>query len=537
MTGTQAVEKMVAVTGAGMRDRTPRVFVLSSATGGAGGGMAVGMAYAVRQVLGELGQSVRGLCGMFLYATSPKPTDQEMARVNACATLTELAQFSLPDFPYPGDPDYGLHPFGNGHAPFEECYLVHLGEQLSGPEAEAATDKLAEYLFLDASPNGGAFLDQFRRQTHAGPREPFTLRSFGLSRIGTEGERPLEMATRLLCLRLTEKWLAGPKEAEGKYLEREAQRQAAALGLAEEALVARVQTAVAPAPGEDQDTYVATLLTKAAEVAGSDLPVKMLGPLDRALAVKTETREGPETGGSPLQAAVRKAAAEGGAEIGRSLLDWLTRLIETPGKRFKGAERAATFLVREAVALAEKVRGRLTQVGAHRRELRQQMETEKPGGAGAGLGWLGRALGRAAMNPEDKLRAYCRLWLQEAAEAGALAVLGIVEKDLGEFLKKLAPVSAADRKILGCVPPDDAERLAAERRDDPLAAPTGKRTMRPKGPRRESTVCRPKWCSGSTARSNPRCWNGRAECGAFFARRRRHRQDGRRAPADPRDAP
>ena len=65
------------------------------------------------------------------------------------------------------------------------------------------------------------------------------------------------------------------------------------------------------------------------------------------------------------------------------------------------------------------------------------METEKSGGAGIGFGWLGRALGKAAPNPDDPVRDYCRLWLQEAAEEGALVVLGVVARELGAFQQQL----------------------------------------------------------------------------------------------------
>jgi hypothetical protein len=186
-----------------------------------GSGTAVGMGYAVRQVLEGLGLPAGELCGMLLYATGTRPADQEMARVNASATLCELDHFSGEGAEYPGDPEHGLAPFAAGQAPFEEAYLVHLGDQLDRNGAEAATDALAEYLFLNACPGGGTFLDRFRAQSDApppGPGEPVLLRTFGLSRIGQQGEHPLDLATHLLCRRLTEKWSAGPGDAEGVLL-------------------------------------------------------------------------------------------------------------------------------------------------------------------------------------------------------------------------------------------------------------------------------------------------------------------------------
>ena len=468
ITAEEAVDKTVQVTGAGIRDRTPRVFVLASIAGGAGGGMVLGMAYAVRQALEGLGLSARGLCGVLLYATSLKPTDQEMARVNACATLSELAHFGGPGAAYPGDPDDGLAPGVEGRAPFEETYLLHLGEQLGADEAAAATEKLADYLFLDAGPNGGAFLDEFRRQTHTAAREPYTLRTFGLSRIGAGGERPLDLATKQLCLRLTRKWLDGPREAEVKYLEREAGRQAVAQGLEQEALLTQMQATAAAALGDGPEGYVANLLTRAAEIGGDDLPAKMLPPIDRVFAPKRDSKASADAAPSPLQAALRKSAAERGSAAGRALMDWLARLVETPGKRFKAAGRAAAFLDREFAAVEEAIRGRLTEAGARRQALRRHIETEKPGGKSISFGWLGRALGQGAPDPLDDLRDYCRLWLQEAAGEGALAVLGVVGQELSAFEQQLSVGRQRLEKFSGLFRPLASNDLPANAATVPL---------------------------------------------------------------------
>ena len=437
ITSAEAVRKTVSVTGAPLRNKTPRVFVVASIAGGAGGGMAVSMAYAVRQTLQELGLSAQGLCGIFLYATSPKPSDQEMARVNAYAALSELEHFSRPDAFYPGDPDWGLQPFAPGQAPFEENYLIHLGEQLGESESQAATETLAEYLFLDLSPNGGAYLDEFRSQTHAPPGEPITFRSFGLSRIGTQGERPMELATQQLCKQLTEKWTAGPGEAESKYLERQAQRQAVALGLAEQPLIEWLNGSVASALGESLESYLPKLLAAAAGAAESDLPQKMLGPIDKMFSAKADAKENVEAGSLPLTTMVGKAAAEHGTAISAALIDWLIQLIETPGKRLRGAQRAAGALQRDLTALANAARARLSQVGIQRLALRRQIETEKPNYKAGGLRWLGIALRGNAPKAEDDLLEYCRLWLHETTEGSSLAVLGVVEHALRAFVQTL----------------------------------------------------------------------------------------------------
>ncbi len=469
ITSARALAETVTSTGAEVRDPEPRVFLIASPAGGTGSGMLLSMAYAVRQVLGELGLSPLGLCGLLPYATSPKPAEQELARINAQATLTELSHFSRPEAAYPGDPEHGLQAFGPGHAPFEECYLVHLGEQLGPAESAAATDLLAEYLFLDASPTGGAFFDQFRRQTHEPPRAPFVLRSFGLARVGASDEHPVDLATHLLCQRVTARWAAGPGEAETQFLEREAQRLAVAQGLGEEALAVQQQTAVADALTASPEADLSRLLAAAEALAESDLPHKVRGAIDRLFATGLRREEGEETAWSRLQANVRTSAEQRGAQISRALIDWLVRLIELPGKRLKAAERAATFLARQLAAQADAARDRLAAVEAQRHALAQQLEAAKPAGK---LGWLGRALG-SAPNAQDKLLAYCHLWLQEMAESSGLLLLAVVQRELAAFRQDVATARQRLGKFVEQFRPALDNELPLNAATAPLHRPDG----------------------------------------------------------------
>jgi hypothetical protein len=471
-TAATAVADTALAAGAEMRVETPRVFVIASVAGGTGGGMAVGLAYAVRQALRELGLSARGLCGLLLYAASPKTADQERARVNAHATLCELDHFSRPENAYPGDPDHGLEAFPAGCPPFEETYLVHLGDQLAAAEAQAATEAVAEYLFLDASPAGGGFLDPFRRQTHAAPGEPFALRSFGLVRIGGEAERPLDLAALLLCRRVAEKWLAGPGEAEAKFLEREAERQAAALGLGPQALAQGMQQAVAAALGEAPEVFLPKLLARAAEVARSDLPGRMLAPIDQVFDPAADDGEAGEPAVPPLHTALRKPAEGRAAEVVPALRQWLVRLVETPGKRFKAAERAAAFLARGLAAAADAARGRLDQLRAQRRALRQQLAGDKGAKKGSGIRWLGRAFGGEQGGPEQALpvllahveAARPRL---RAAPGWEHLVLGLPEGPAGETLAGMVAAALPDVPAV-VAPTDDEEVLCYEAARCPL---------------------------------------------------------------------
>jgi hypothetical protein len=435
ITSPTAIAATLNATSAALRDEAPRVFLITSVAGGTGSGMAVSLAYAVRQLLQELRLSPRGLSGMFLFATSPKPEDQEMARVNVCATLGELSHFNRSDAAYPGDPEHGLAPFAAGHAPFEESYLIHLGEQLDRAKVDAATDTLAEYLCLDASPTGGAFLDQFRRQTHsapANPREPAALRSFGLVRIGAEGEQPLDLATNLLCRRLAERWLSAPNEVE--YLEGEARRQAETLGLGQSALADWQQSAVAEVFGEPADVALPRLLDDAAGAGGgSTTPEQLLRAIDSCFDAVAGDADRPEACGPPVRAALRQVAEEQQGDISWGLLAWLIRLVEVPGMRLRAAELTAEFLARELEALEKEAEDRVARATALRRSLCQTVEADKPPAWAVGFPWFGRTRGRT-LAAEGALTGYCRLWLDEVSYGAVVALLQGIRQELGSFV-------------------------------------------------------------------------------------------------------
>src|SRR5262249_44767194 len=207
------------------------------------------MAYAVRQILGDLEVTAEGVCGMLLHATGKKPAEREMAQINALATLNELNHYSNPDSVYPGDAEHGLRPCGPGQRPFDDCYFMALGDQMDRSEAEAASDRVAEYLALDAAGNSGPVFEQFRRQS----RQPngLSLRTFGLQRLGSTREYLGERAAGALCRQVVALWTGGLSVDESKAIDSQAERLATSQALDAEALLKRFEAAAIAFSGGD----------------------------------------------------------------------------------------------------------------------------------------------------------------------------------------------------------------------------------------------------------------------------------------------
>src|SRR5208283_1625190 len=149
-------------TGLPFRNPSPRVFIVSSTTGGTGSGMVLDFGYIVRQALRELNLPDDAVCGVLAHCTGRNPQTRELSTANAYSLLGELNHYAAPHHFYPGDPAAGLASFGVEDAPFNHAYLVHLGEELEADGFTAAVDTLAKYLYHGTITTAAAFFDKCR---------------------------------------------------------------------------------------------------------------------------------------------------------------------------------------------------------------------------------------------------------------------------------------------------------------------------------------------------------------------------------------
>ncbi len=156
---------------------SPEVILVASISGGAGGGMLLDAAYAVRKVLADLSLSHARLTGVLLHSTGRSPHDKLLARANTCACLRELQHFGSRG--YPGDADLGLPAF-DGIPPFDATRIVHLGDGLNEEEFHQAVENVGQYLDLATATSGGLLFgaDQAEEESE------MTVRTFGMSPIG-----------------------------------------------------------------------------------------------------------------------------------------------------------------------------------------------------------------------------------------------------------------------------------------------------------------------------------------------------------------
>ena len=86
---------------------SPRIILVASISGGAGSGMLLDAAYAVRKAAGRRGHCRPRLHGVLLHSTGRSPHEKLLARANSCACLRELHRFGG-ERDYPRDDDIGI---------------------------------------------------------------------------------------------------------------------------------------------------------------------------------------------------------------------------------------------------------------------------------------------------------------------------------------------------------------------------------------------------------------------------------------------
>jgi eukaryotic-like serine/threonine-protein kinase len=200
-------------TGLPLRNKTPRIFVVASTSGGTGSGMALDVAYALRMLLLDMGLSDDGVCGILTHSTPRKSTGKDLATANTYALLNELFHYSRNHFP--GEPACGLRAFGFGDPTFPQAYFVHFGDHLDDHDFNHAADALAGYLYLDVATAAGTFFDKCRAATRNAldPNE-LRLRTLGLCQLGRSQADFIAPAVESICKQVAEQWASGSRSAQ-----------------------------------------------------------------------------------------------------------------------------------------------------------------------------------------------------------------------------------------------------------------------------------------------------------------------------------
>ncbi|HEY5314179.1 MAG TPA: tubulin-like doman-containing protein [Pirellulales bacterium] len=486
----EAIAASSQQTGLPFRAETPRVFVVSSMTGGAGSGMVFDIAYLVRHVLRDLKLSDEDVCGILAHCTAHQTQGHDIAVANSYACLTELNHYSDLRSACPADPEGGLPACNPQVAPFSHAYVVHLGEGLDPQHFAAAADNLAAYLYCNSVTSAAAFFDSCRGRPASGETSAScqpTVRTFGISQLGLCHDDVPIAAVSDLCSMLIKRWrepesaglqepqptsLADPSSllvqqfissATDDQMRAEVIERTQSAGLADiKPLIDQFYNRATEAMGSDPDSYLAKVLQELVNKSDSRgglwnrLPdaESIIDSLDRL--IRSQGLQNSPS--SCLELVLEAHLTEFAAARATALCQWILSLVSLPQCRLAGAQRAAEYLTQQLQPLSRQASARLQ---SRRQELVAREQTLRHA-TGAGAKWLKfRGFGpRRRLVVDERLSQYFQLRIEDLILNGICRLIGLI----------LADVAALDDKLRNLAA--DLNRLAEEFQRLPALQPT-----------------------------------------------------------------
>jgi len=452
MTSAPAKATTAEATGQELRCDLPQVFVLASIAGGTGSGAVLDMAYAVRQVLKEGKMSKASVCGILVHATNQRPAEEDLARLNAYVTLNELHHYSRRSTHYPGDALHGLSASGTNTPPFDDCYVVHLGDQLESADLQAATNKVAEYLYANVATSLGAFLDRWRRGSSALAADEEgcpSLRVFGIHRYGSPRRRLAFLAANSFCGYLTERWQGENLGISEESVRQEIGAQLTALGLDAQAIESAFCAAALCALGDDAEKHFIEKVAALPPVPQGGNPGQCPVPSFAEALARVDAffsaGQAPEVDEPPpgciFEDALRKLAKELGGRLGRSSVQWLIGQVENPTRRVRWASHAANAIRHQISINAAALAQQLEHLRSERKTLRETLVSGAKTDKDSGPSWLGGLRAQqSAPGPYQRFAEYCLLRLKELALVKTMRVLESVGAQIAEWCGELVHV-------------------------------------------------------------------------------------------------
>ncbi|MBY0587725.1 protein kinase [bacterium] len=393
-------------------DAPPHVVIVLSLAGGTGSGSLIDIVHLVRSVMKDLRVPSGGLSAILLHATSPKPAQKEIARANAYASLLELNHLLHPNSNYPGEPALGLDELPNQGELLRDCYLVHLGEDLSQEESQDSTDLVAEYLLLQTATGWRKFIEDHRDHSR-GPApldsEESTIRSLGLYRMRFRRHDLARRVTQICCRHILSRWHGDlgaiiSSEDEGSEFsdanrsrwlkevgEVEAAKLFAKLDLKDTSVLEHVELTTKTPIDSNPATVCESILHQAvakhaAGGSGAELAASVLREMDLHLGAGELDSNPRQTVQSPYEKKIMERARSGAEPNCRRILDWVRQAVANPDWRIKPAMIATDMLVSQLITRIETAQRQFQESIRERKHARDVLSGEM----GASGRWLSR---------------------------------------------------------------------------------------------------------------------------------------------------
>lgn len=457
----------------GLRSNYPRVYIVTSLTGGTGSGMFIDAAYVARTQLRLLGYAEPDVVGVFLLPTPETMRSNVVALGNACAAMTELKYFSHPATTFSFKFDEREPRVKDAAAPFSRAVLFPLEPETAKDRAGESTRLIGDFLYRDLLAPLGRMADSCRPQIEPGGEgpAPTKLQAVGLFRFTWPRRVLVHHTARQVCGKLVQRWLvkdaaANMREHIKNWLIKELTR----LEMDADHLISHLQDACEKELGQSPEAWFA-------EQVDALVPQSKRDPDPSSRQIQETLNRLEELVGSSLGDAPgskRKEALLAGymdrtgealaRRWGGKLTQMVLRLVEDPSYRIRGAEEAnrqLSKILEDTLKTYEPVLRELEESAA---ELRQQIDAHldvlraNPGG--------GRRTAQTVADLIEALRAYPRTRYQalfvrrmvnvyttlRGMSADQIRELTFCRQRLGELAKSLEQTTSsagAAERIVG----------------------------------------------------------------------------------------
>jgi eukaryotic-like serine/threonine-protein kinase len=201
-----ALDKFAGSTGLGLRSNRARAYVVASTAGGTGSGMALDMAYILKNELRSIGYRKPEMYGILLAPPADSTSPKNLALANTHATLAELNHFAL-GVRYQTKFDNNEPAITDSDGPFSRCAMIPLPKVPKPKDQEEAYTLAARGMFTDLLTPAGRTTDYIRSVTPVvgNPVTP-VMQSYGLYRLTWPRDEMLTVATNLLSRQLLSRW-------------------------------------------------------------------------------------------------------------------------------------------------------------------------------------------------------------------------------------------------------------------------------------------------------------------------------------------
>ncbi|MGI9497113.1 MAG: protein kinase domain-containing protein [Mariniblastus sp.] len=344
---------------------SPRVFLVTSISGGVGSGMALDLAYTLKLLMNENNITSSTVSGILLHSTCKQKRDPTLSTANAISFLTEMRHFVERGFT--GDPTIGLPDFEN-EPPFDFTYFNDLGHDLRSSEFDHNLDQVAEYLYLSSTSRCAEFLDKCR--DIESEFDHFSLRTFGMSSTGPGNLKTGQDAVSRVASGLVYRWLGGDRGRQFNANEF-VDRQMKMAGLEEDQLVHRISVTA----NDVFEGRIGTIVSDAKEIVlanSDDLRLTIQEFLDGVFGA-TDTRN-LESADLEVCHEMQELTQQMAAKDAEQLRDEILKMVSSQELNiFKAQQSVACLLARiegVQVKLEQSIRNHRSELAAKLNELR-----------------------------------------------------------------------------------------------------------------------------------------------------------------------